>query len=206
MTEFIMNLSPGYLYPALFIGLVMIGGAVLLPAMYLTLTESLNITHLFVIAVLAGIASDSFWYLIGLKAKKDRLYRLSFVRKRMRDAEKFSAFFSRRGVLLVFVTKFVYGTRIASHVLAGMHRIRFPWFTAATSLGTSIWFWFLYYLVKAVDYGVASAKSTALRAQLLLLIVLSILVAINWFTGTVVKSKIEKHSDSRKGLSRPGRA
>lgn len=197
MVDFILHLTPGYLYPGLLLGLITTGGFVLLPAIYMSIIGNLNLNHLFMIVLLAGVASDSLWYYIGNKARKDRLYRLSFVKKRMREAEKFSTFFSRHGVLLVFMTKFIYGTRIASHVLAGMHKIKYVRFVLATSLGTAIWFWIFYALVKTVDNGLATAKTTALRIQLLLLIVTIIMLLLNWFTGTYVRKKLLKRGESR---------
>lgn len=195
MADFILHLTPGYLYPALLIGLVALGGVVLLPAIYMSILGSLDLAHLFIIAVTAGIVSDSIWYMVGKKAKKERLYRLSYVQKRIREAEAFSDFFSKHGVLLVFLTKFVYGTRIASHILAGMHKIRFFPFAIATSLGTAIWFWTFYWLIRTVDNGLATAKTTALRIQLLLLIMTIVMVALNWFTGTYVRRKLLKRGN-----------
>lgn len=190
MDDVILHLTPGYLYPGLLVGLVFLGGLILLPAIYMSLLGMLDLSHLFTLVLAAGAVSDSFWYLVGNKAKKERLYRLSFVKKRISEAGRFSAFFTRHGVLLVFLTKFVYGTRIASHVLAGMHRISFFRFVIATSLGTTLWFWIFYWLVRTVDMGLAAAKTATLRIQLLLLITVVVIILLNWFTGTYVRKKL----------------
>lgn len=194
MVDFISGLSAYYLYPGIFFGIILVGGVVLLPAMYLSLLDTVNIYYLFLIAILAGIVADALWYYIGKYAKKERLYNLSFVKKRIDEANRFSSFYVKHGVLLSFVTKFVYGTRIASHVLAGMHKIHFMKFLLATSLGTSIWFIVLYYLVRSVDNGIASVQSVAFRIELTFLTLFIIMLLFNWATGRYLKKKLEKKS------------
>lgn len=197
MMDFILQLTPGYLYPALFIGISFLGGIILLPAIYLTIIGTVKITHLFVVVVLAGINSDTLWYIVGRKAKKDHLYRLPFFKKRIQDAQRFSDFFSKHSLWLLYVTKFIYGTRVASHVLAGMHRVRYASFLIATALGTATWFWLFYFIVRGLDYGIGAAKSTALRIQLTLLVGVLVLLALNWFTGKYVKNKLFKPNKSK---------
>lgn len=196
MIEFIGSAPPGYVYPALFIGLVFLGGFVLMPAIFMTIVGTINLWYLFAAMLLASLASDAFWYFIGTTTKKEKLYSLRFVQKRMKEAEKFSSFYAKHGIILVFLTKFVYGTRIASHVLAGMHKLSFVWFSIATTLGSAIWFWVLYYLVKGVNASLDSVKSTALRIQLLLLAIVAFTLLFNWFTGTYLRKKLMARKQS----------
>lgn len=190
MIEFVSGLTPFYFYPALFFGLIFLGGIVLLPAMYLSLDGTVHLLYLFIATVLAGVLSDSFWYYVGRHAKEEKLYKLKIVKKRIEEAKRFSAFFSRHGALLVFLTKFVYGTRIASHVLAGMHKIKYMQFTAATAMGTAIWFLVFYFLIRSIDVGITAVKATALRIQLLFLVLFVVVIFLNWFTGKVIRKKM----------------
>jgi membrane protein DedA with SNARE-associated domain len=192
MIDFIAQLKPESLYPAIFVGIIFLGGLVLLPAVYLSMTGTISL-FLFLINILAAATADSFWYAIGKMAKKEKLYTYRFVKKRIVEAERFSAFFSKHGVLLVFLTKFIYGTRIASHVLAGMHKIRFYKFLIATAAGTALWFGLFFVLFHSVDAGLAEAEATAARVQLLFLITIAALVILNWFTGTYIRGKIMKN-------------
>lgn len=195
MMETLTSLDPLQLYPALFVGLILLGGFVLLPAMYLALMGSINLLFLFFATVIAGMVSDSFWYAIGLSSKKEKLYSLPFIRKRVEEAKRFSSFYQKHGVRLVFLTKFVYGTRVASHVLAGMHKINLFKFILATGAGTSLWFWIFYFLVKALDLGITSAKATAFRIQILFLVTITILVLFNWITGKYLRKKLLRRGD-----------
>lgn len=190
MMEFLAQVEPGLLYPALFVGLTLLGGFVLLPAMYMTLTGHLDLFMLFMLTLFAAATSDSVWYIIGLFSKKEKLYRLSFIKKPMEEAKRFSDFYSRHGVRLVFFTKFIYGTRLASHILAGMHKISYAGFLGATALGTAIWFWIFHFLIKALDFGVEATKSTAFRIQIIFLLGGAILVALNLLTGKYLRNRL----------------
>jgi membrane protein DedA with SNARE-associated domain len=193
MIDFIAQLGPGVLYPAIFLGIIFLGGLVLIPAMYLSITGSISLTFLLLINIIAAATADSFWYAVGKVAKKEKLYTYRFIKKRITEAERFSAFFTKHGVLLVFLTKFIYGTRIASHVLAGMHKIRFYKFLGATAAGTGVWFGIFYLLLRSIDTGLSAVKEAATRVQLLFLAVLAVLVFINWFTGSYIRQKIMKN-------------
>jgi membrane protein DedA with SNARE-associated domain len=192
MIDFIAHLSHTTLYPTLFVGVIALGGIVLLPAMYLAMSGMFSLVHLFVITLLANLTSECVWYMIGFRAKKDRLYRLGFIKKRMEEAKKFSTFFTAHGALLVFLSKFIYGTRIAGQILAGVHRINFLKFLFATTLGSMIWFAIFYVLLKTADFSVSSVKSVASHIQLTFLMVAVVLTCINIFTGTYVRKRIMK--------------
>jgi membrane protein DedA with SNARE-associated domain len=192
MINFIAHLSWEALYPTLFVGIIFLGGIILLPAMYLAMTGAFSLFHLFIITLLSNITAETIWYTIGMYAKKERLYKLRYIKKRTEEAEKFSDFFLRHGTMLVFVSKFVYGTRIAGQILAGMHRINFLKFLFATTVGSMIWFGIFYILLRGADLGIASVKETTKHIQLTFLIVAGFLAVINIFTGTVVRKRMLK--------------
>lgn len=192
MSDFILHLAPGYLYPALFFGISLLGGVVLLPALFLAIAGKLKLAYLFGTVLLAGFNSDSIWYAVGRRAKKDRLYRIPFVQKRILEADRFSEFFSRHSLWLLYVTKFIYGTRVASHVLAGMHKVKYVYFLLATGLGTATWFWFFYFVVHSLNHGMGNAKSAALKLQLTMLTGAVLIISLNWITGTYVRKKLLK--------------
>ncbi len=192
MIEFISHLAPSVLYPFIFIGNIFLGGLVLVPAIYLTQVGVVKLWILFFITIASGMTSDSFWYLVGHKGKEKRLYALPFIQSRIQEAEKFSAFFKKHGVILVYFTKFIYGTRIASHVLSGVHRINYFKFLIATALGTATWFGIFYFLIRSIDIGIESAKATAFRIEIIFLIVVIVILLLNWLTGTYIKKRMMK--------------
>jgi membrane protein DedA with SNARE-associated domain len=192
MLDFIANLQPGYAYPALFFGHIFFGGLVLIPALYLSVTKALSLPVLFLIIILSSMFNDSFWYFIGGSIKKEKIYSFRFIKKRMAEARKFSAFYDRHGVWTVFFTKFIYGTRIASHILAGVHRISFAKFLAATAAGTAVWFMVMYFLIKGFDKGVSGTGSVAFRIQIVFLAAFAVIFLVNWFTGTYIRKRLMK--------------
>lgn len=187
---YILSLDPHIMYAGVYVGIIFTGGATLLPAMLYALAGYLNLKAVFVITILAALTADTLWYIVGMFAKKDRLYSFSFIQKRMEEAKKFSSFFEKHGVLLVFFTKFIWGTRIASHILAGVHRISYPQFALSTSLGTAVWFAMFYFLLRSVDFGITAVKATALRVELIFLVFIIVAIASNWFTGKYLRQKL----------------
>ena len=164
----------------------------LMPAIYLTQLGVVNLWVLFSITIASGLVSDSFWYFIGYKGKEERLYALPFVQSKIKEAEKFSAFFKKYGAVLVYFTKFIYGTRIASHILAGANKISYYKFIVATALGTATWFGIFYFLIRSIDVGIENAKATAFRIEILFLAIVVIMLLLNWFTGTYIRKRMMK--------------
>ena len=123
MQEFVGRLQPAleifaaYPYLMLFIGLLLVGEMVLLPALYLAATGRLDALLVIAVAIFAGMLSDFLWYLLG------RWYPARAVKKISRRLpaerlDRFEQLFARNGAALLFVSKFVYGTRIVAQVLA----------------------------------------------------------------------------------------
>lgn len=190
MLDFISHLSLLTLYPTLYMGIIFLGGIVLLPAMYLAMTGTFSLTHLFIITLAANVTAETIWYSLGTVAKKEKLYRMGFLKKHIEEAKHFSTFFLAHGVLLVFVSKFIYGTRIAAQVLAGMHRVQFLKYLFATTLGSAIWFLIFYGLLRGADLGMNSVAQTTKHIQLVFFSIAVLLIAVNWFTGTYVRKKL----------------
>lgn len=197
MADFIAGLHPGYVYPSIFFGHIFLGGLILIPALYLSITQTISLPILFVLIVTSSMFADSFWYSMGKYIKKERAYSLKFIRNRMKEAKKFSEFYERYGVWAVFLTKFIYGTRIASHILAGMHKISFLRFLAATAAGTAAWFTIMFLLIKLLDRGVSDTGSLAFRIQVIFLTMIAVLILFNWFTGSYIRKRLINHRKKR---------
>lgn len=193
MTEFLTHLPTVLMYPAIFTGILFLGGLTLLTAMYLAFTGVISLPLLFVTTILAAVAADSFWYLVGRRAKKETIYEHRFIKAKAEQAKRFSRYFETHGALLVFVTKFVYGARLASHILAGVHRVAYSKFLLAISAGTAIWFGIFYALVYVFNASVGVSKATALHIQLFLLGGIAFIFLFNWFSGTYIKKRLMKN-------------
>jgi hypothetical protein len=114
--------------------------------------------------------------------------KLRYIKKRTDEAEKFSDFFLRHGAILVFVSKFVYGTRIAGQILpeciGSIFEISF-----ATTLGSMIWFGIFYILLRTADLRDRICKSVDQAYSAYVPHGGWISYRINIFTGTVCPEK-----------------
>jgi membrane protein DedA with SNARE-associated domain len=121
-------------YILLFVGLLFAGETILLPAIYFALSGRLSLSYVVAIAMAATTISDIVWYYIGLHMKERFFSRL--INKRLVSTfEKLSGAFARRGALILYSSKFVYGTRVAAQLLSGAERMRFRTYVSVNFLG-----------------------------------------------------------------------
>src|SRR4051812_22138626 len=113
-------------YLLLFLALLLGGETVLVPAVYLALVGKLEIAPVVGVASVATILSDSVWFCVGRFLAFERLCRIRWLGKRWPQVlTSTSDLFRRHGLKLVFISKFLYGTRIAAQMLAGVTRLPF---------------------------------------------------------------------------------
>lgn len=186
MSEFLLGVPTAYTYIVLLFGLILGGGFVFMPALYLASLGVISFTALFIANIIGAIISDSFWYFVGKYVTKEKIYSLPLVRTRTEEAKRFSTFYDRHGIWMVFFAKFVYGTRIASQILAGMHKNHYPVFLAAITLGTAIWTLLLFALITIINLGLEGTRDAALKIQLSFLILIVIVIFLNWITRKYV--------------------
>lgn len=121
----ILEFITSHPYYSVFIGLVIGGESVLLPALYLATQKVLSIEYVWGLSLLATAISDTVWYYIGYKFSLQRLSGIPFFKKHIDTVHILSRLFRKHGLLLIFISKFVYGTRVASQVLSGSIKISF---------------------------------------------------------------------------------
>ncbi|RFF31209.1 DedA family protein [Wenzhouxiangella sediminis] len=114
----VLDLVAAYPYLMLFVGLLLAGEVVLLPALYLATTGRLDPVAVILVAVVATMLSDLAWFMIGRWSPSGAVEKMR-QRHSSRVVNRLQGLFSRNGPRLLFLSKFVYGTRIAAQVLAG---------------------------------------------------------------------------------------
>jgi membrane protein DedA with SNARE-associated domain len=109
-------------YIALFAGMLIAGEVVLLPAIFLATTGRLDMAVVVGIAMIATLISDAFWYGLGRRFPVKVIGRLSerLSGKVLNGVEQT---FNAGGGRILFMSKFVYGTRTLVQVLAGVHKM-----------------------------------------------------------------------------------
>jgi membrane protein DedA with SNARE-associated domain len=125
-----------YAHPYLFIffGMLVAGEVVLLPAIYLAATGRLDIAWVIALSVIATVLSDFIWYYAGRRFPASALGRIPG-RGTSRVVSGLEKLFRRKGVQVLFLSKFVYGTRITAQILSGVHDMPLRRYLVANTLG-----------------------------------------------------------------------
>src|SRR4051812_21010165 len=98
-----------YKYVLLFLGLLVAGETVLLPAIYLVLIGELDFWATSLVACSATFLADAFWFGLGRHLSRERIMQMKIYKKRSQFFDKVSRLFDRHGLRIVVYTKFLYG-------------------------------------------------------------------------------------------------
>jgi len=156
-------------YWVLFFALLLGGETILVPAVYLGLLGKLNLWELAGVATLATMLSDSGWYFAGRILPVHRVERITWLGKRWPKMFSYvSGMFKRHGLKAIFFSKFIYGTRIAAQVMAGVARLGYSRYLLVNVLSVLFWLGFIVGLGVAIDHGADRLGLHVHRAYLLL--------------------------------------
>lgn len=121
-------------YLFIFVGMIFAGEVVLIPAIYLAATGQLDIGLVIVLSVIATLLSDFIWYFAGRRFPASALERIPG-RGTSRVVRGLERLFRCNGVQVLFLSKFVYGTRITAQILSGVHDMPFRSYLITDILG-----------------------------------------------------------------------
>lgn len=123
-------------YLFLFVGMLVVGELVLLPAIYLAIAGRLELALVILFAIAATVIKDFALYYAGRKFPASALQRLpgQGTSKLVHGLDRL---FSQRGAQVLFLSKFVYGTRAVAQVLAGVHDMPLRVYLLANTLGVA---------------------------------------------------------------------
>lgn len=124
---------------SLFVSVLFLGEIVVIPTLYLSLLGYLDFTTVFIIAVVAPVAYEHVWYMIGRLIPRKKIYHLPFMEYVRPKMDRLENFFSCHGSRCVFYSKFVLGTRTAAVLLAGIHDMSVFSFSRANIAANIIW-------------------------------------------------------------------
>lgn len=130
----LLNLLQAYPFLFIFFGMLVAGEAVLLPAIFLAATGRLDLAVVIALAILATVLSDLVWYGLGRKFPATALERIPG-RHGNSVVCGLERMFTRNGAQILFLSKFVYGTRTIAQVLAGVHDMAFRTYIVFNVLG-----------------------------------------------------------------------
>lgn len=178
-----------YRYLALFIGMIIGGESIFLPAVYLTVLGIFEVMPLIFIAGLATVISDSAWYLVGWFIPFSRIQRFGFVARRSAIIEKFTARFDRHRLKLLYLSKFIYGTRTFAQILCGVRRVPFFHYFAVNLGGVFSLLLVLTGIGFAVGSSLEAIEGTVRRAELLFLFFVIIVVIIQLWAKRLIQRR-----------------
>ena len=173
-------------YIILFIGLFFAGEAFLLPAIYFALAGKLHMSYVVGIAVLSTTIADLFWYYVGAHMK-NRFARKVVVGRLQGSLEKLSGAFAKRAGLVLYLSKFVYGTRTSAQVLSGLQAMPLRRYVCINFLGILSLTLFIVILAYSIDATVGSIGTIVHDVQVAFLIFLVVLALAHVAFGAYFK-------------------
>ena len=116
--------------------MLFVGELVLLPAIYLAVTARLELAYVISLAITATMLSDFALYFLGRRFPAKALQRLPG-RGTNKLVNGLDRLFTQRGARVLFLSKFVYGTRAVAQILAGVHDMPLRVYLIANTLGVA---------------------------------------------------------------------
>jgi len=129
-----------YGYWFLFLGTVFEGELILLTAGFLAYLGALNFILVLVVGFSGAIVGDNIWFWVGQKGGTPLIERYGkfffLTKKRVRKAR---AYLDQHGSKAIFASRFIFGTRVSSAVLAGALGMPVKKFVRSNVAGAGIW-------------------------------------------------------------------
>ena len=177
--EAIITYLHTYGYAFVFLGTILEGEFVLLSAAFLSYLGVLNFWLVLIIGFLGAVIGDNIWYWIGRKQgtgflnKYGKYLLLTSVRM-----EKLKLLFLKHSMKTIFLSRFLFGTRIGSALFAGAMGMPKAQFRKANITGGAVWA----VLTTSIGYIFGSSfivlREYLHRSQTVLLILLGIIIII----------------------------
>ncbi len=174
-------------YLIFFIGIVVLGDIMLLPLIYFAVTHSLSLPSVLFVGLLAEIAADIMWYLIGFSFNRERVYRffkLSYLENK--SPEIFKGFVQKADKIL-FISKFLYGIRVPVRVLYGLERISFKNYMKVNFFGSIIWLLLIAGLAYTLDISAEELKLYVLRGEIVFTVFFVLVIVFEIWAKRYIK-------------------
>lgn len=180
----VAEISPLFIFAlaaALFVG----GTPALVSAIYFSVSGVLDIWLVFFLSIIATLVWDGVWYALGHQfVSLDRIRSWRLYERNSALYEKVIAHYGRHQYVLLFLSRFMYGTNSVCSVVSGMFRMNLGAFLVINGLSLAGQFWVLYALSRGVHLYTASLDTpyaVAVALALLIAIALTIRYAIRTY-------------------------
>ena len=185
----IVELLTTYKYAVLFFGMLFLGETFLLPAVYLSLDGKISPGMVVLISCVATVVSDVVWYYLAFIVPFHKIRHWRRVEHHQDKFEKLSQLFDKHNYRILFLSKFVYGTRILVQILCGVKRMNFWKYIAVNIFGVLSYMVFLYFIAVVVNRSIAGEVMGGFKIAIAVFIVIVIVINLcirylaekNWF-------------------------
>jgi membrane-associated protein len=162
------------------------GKTALVTAAILAARDHFEITHVIVVAALAGIAGGYLGYAIGRIGGRRLVERPAVQRRLGRAIELVEKLFEQHGAKAVFIARFLPGAKVVAAPVAGvadMNWLRFAFWHAAGAVGFAVGFGLAGY------YGGEGAIELVERYGVYSLVPILILAVLAWWLFRVIRRR-----------------
>jgi membrane protein DedA with SNARE-associated domain len=138
---------------ALFVG----GTPALVSAIYFAVAGEIHIGLLLFLSVVTTLVWDTIWYVVGHRVVSiDRVRSWDIYRRNSVLYEHVFALYGRFQYLLLFLSRFMYGTNSVCSIASGLHRMPFGYFLGVGAASIVVQFGILYALSLGLHRQLAS--------------------------------------------------
>jgi len=149
-----------------------------------------SLDALVALAIAATLAADVLWYFFGSMIPWGRLMHLPFLKRRSTLIERLTEAFRVRGLTVVFLSKFIYGTRIIAQVIAGAHRLPFWRYLAVNTAGIVVWNSILLSFVVFAHTSATIFDGTAWGLRFGFIAAVVIVLVLNWIAKRLLLPRL----------------
>lgn len=168
------------IYLLIFFGILVAGELAWAPALYLGYSGNPDFWMVFLMGFLTIVFSDVMWYLFGRFVAEDKLSKIPFIGKRCNIAYWCSSFFNGRDKFVIFSSKFLYGTRVISQILAGITRMNFFKYLSIILLATLLWGVAILALIAIVGTSLQRVEDFTQDVQIGAIIFVIVILILNY--------------------------
>ncbi|MBX4210939.1 VTT domain-containing protein [Candidatus Parcubacteria bacterium] len=178
-----------YRYAFIFIGMFVLGEAVLIPALYLSFQGIFDPLNVFFVSITATLLSDAMWYLIGRYLSTKDIRQSSLMQNRQEAFDNTTRLYDTYGLRILYLSKFIYGTRTIVQIITGYRKIPPRDYVVTNTLG-ALTYLFILFLVAGVMRASFNEFGTLLNeAKIALLFIIIILISVHLWVQQLAKRK-----------------
>lgn len=163
-------------YAVIFLGVLFLGEFVLVPSLYFGWIGVLQLGAVLTLVVLADVVADTFTYFLGRSVPRHYLMRLPGFRSRSYLVHGLSRLLKSHGLRILFVSRFVVGTRVLVQGLYGMHKLPYWRYILVSITGSFLWVLLILAIVAAVDASISGLRSLTGHIQIAIAIAVVVLI------------------------------